>query len=165
MPDKPPELPVDPRALEASASVNVITWEPTLLGFLDMLQQHGLMYLGNDYSVDSVYALSNGWVEADRSLGVATDTMERFQQWINARYQWSLGRPWPRVFSFENLWARDRALKAFFVDLDMFRRGEPPDALTPVAAALFETNPDLDLMTEEQKEAHKKDLRQIFWTG
>ena len=112
-------------------------------------------------------AFLNGVVEAEHVHSGVSPTaalLEKFQAWMNARCPWSLARPWDRILQFQNLWDPERSLTAFWTCFDLFRDGEPPDALTPVAQSMFNTNPDLAGMTEAERKAWKQQLKQIFYT-
>ena len=86
----------------------------------------------------------------------------RFQEWVNARHPWSLGRPWARVLMFQNLDNEERAIKDFRNYFQLFSSGEPPDAMSQVAKNLFESNPGLESMSKEERDDHKKALNKIF---
>ena len=90
--------------------------------------------------------------------------MDGFQVWMNARHCWALGRHWHRVLTFQN-WDAHQSLRAFWTYFEMFRKGELPDALTPVAKHLFETNPGLESMSELERQAHQQSLNRIFYSG
>jgi hypothetical protein len=125
------------------------------------------MYLtGSPDLVACVIALLNGGIEAERvHTGVSSTAalLDNFQLWLEARYPWALGRPWHRILRFQNLWCPERSLDAFWTHFDLFRNGEPPDALTPTGKHMFETNPGLDEMSEKQRKSWKQQLNRIFY--
>jgi hypothetical protein len=86
----------------------------------------------------------------------------RFQEWVNRRHPWSLGRPWDKVLMLQNLKSEERAINHFRTYFQLFSSGEPADAMSPVAKNLFDTNPGLKNMPEEERNSHKKGLNKIF---
>jgi hypothetical protein len=59
--------------------------------------------------------------------------------------------------------SQEFALRAFQVHFTMFRDGEPPEAMTPVAKHMYDTNPSLATMTAEQRKAWQEKLKKIFY--
>jgi hypothetical protein len=135
---------------------------------LEAVRQRPRMYFGlTPDLMGCLVALLNGGIEAKRAhTGVSPTAalLENFNAWLNARHPWALGRPWDRILGFQNLWDPERSLTAFWTYFDLFRNSESPDALTPVAKQMFETNPGLDDMTEAQRESWKQQLNRIFYT-
>ncbi len=133
---------------------------------LEAVRQRPHMYFNRTPDLMAcLVALLNGVMEAERThTGVSSTEalLENFQSWLNARCPWALGRPWYRIIQFENLWNQERSLTAFWTYFDLFRSGEPPDAPTPVAKHMFDTNPALADMTEVQRKSWKRQLNKIF---
>ena len=90
--------------------------------------------------------------------------MDGFDRWLQQRNPWALGRPWHRILSFQNLWMPERAFTAFWTHFDLFRNGEPPDAMTPVAKQLFDQNSGLADMSDDERKSWQENLNRIFYT-
>jgi hypothetical protein len=158
-----PPAPPEPAGSTAQARDE----EGNLVTLLEAVCKRPRMYFGGHRDLmECLTALLNGHIEAERAHAGASATaslLDNFQAWMNARHSWALGRPWQRIFLFQNL-GEDRAVTAFWTFFEMFRKGELPDALTPVGKRLYETNSDLEGMSESERTAWKKKLNQIFYT-
>ena len=129
------------------------------------IRQRPAMYFGNRKHLTSLVAFFNGRIEAERERNGSSETaelMSGFQRWLNVRLPWSLDMPWERVLLFYNLDMEDKAFREFWVYLQLFQDGESADAISPVAKDLFESDPGLEKMTDEQRSEHKKALNRIF---
>jgi hypothetical protein len=134
---------------------------------LTAVRQRPRMYFSRTSDLMScLVALFNGCIEAERlftGISATATVLESFQIWMSARYPWTLGRPWHRVLLFQNLWDSERSLIGFWTHFDLFQDGRQPDAMTPKAEHLFETNPGLKDMSEAQRKAWQRQLDRIFY--
>jgi hypothetical protein len=90
------------------------------------------MYFGNHRWISSLWAMCNGFLWAERDLGIENSSdamnMELFQLWLDERYPIAKGRTWDRLFDFLALHSGSWALKEFYEHLEMFLEGDSPDA-------------------------------------
>lgn len=133
------------------------------------LRQRPRMYFGNTPDLmGCLVAFFSGSIEAERlytGISATATVLEHFQIWMNARYPWALGRPWHRILLFQNLWNAERSLAGFWTHFDLFHEGQQPDAMTATAQHLFETNPGLADMSEEERKAWQRQLNRIFYSS
>jgi hypothetical protein len=142
--------------------------QSNLATLLEAVCQRPRMYFaGYPNLTGCLTALLNGCIEAERAhagVSATASLLDSFQVWMNARHPWALGRPWQRILLFQNLLNEDRALAAFWTYFELFRKGELPDALTPVGKRHYETNPGLEGMSELERKAWKQQLNRIFYS-
>ena len=152
-----------PAVIESSVSRG-----PAIEQLLEAVRERPRMYFSGTPDVMAcLVALVRGSIEAQHVHTATPSTavlFDAFQSWMHARYSWALGRAWHRILVFQNLWDPERAFTAFWTHFDLFRSGEPPDALTPTAMRMFESNPDLNRMSDSEVQEHKRRLNRIFYT-
>jgi hypothetical protein len=140
---------------------------PCLYDVLKAVCQRPRMYfIRTPDMMACLIAFLKGGMEAERihtGTSATAVLLGEFQVWLEARYPWALGRPWHRILSFQNLWHADGTLAAFWTHFDLFRHGESPDAMTPAAKHLFETDPGVEDMSEAERNAWQRNLNRIFY--
>lgn len=137
----------------------------TLTATLEQLCGRPAMYFGSRDQMGCFRAFLNGWIASEKivdGVSVTARLLDDYQTWMERRHTWSQGRPWHAMLLLQNLWGDWSALGQFRTSFFMFLSGEAPDAMTPMAKHLFETNAALPSMAETEREAWKRQLNRIF---
>ena len=114
-----------------------------LLAFIndEHVRTRPTLYFGAVSLVDGLWAHCSGYRWAERDAGVvdseARRFMDGFQQWVEARFPFSRGRPWNKTMAFLGLHMREQAWKACLEMIDMYRDGSASDSLSPTAEAML----------------------------
>ncbi len=90
------------------------------------------MYFGNHRQVSGLWVMCNGFLWAERDLGITDSsdemTMELFQLWLDERYPIAKGQTWDKLFYFEALHSERWALEQFYENFEMFLQGKEADS-------------------------------------
>lgn len=90
------------------------------------------MYFGNNGWLGSFWAMCNGFVWAEKDMGLVNSsdatTLRKFQTWLDERYPIGKGRNWGRLLDFLALHSNQGGFDQFYEEFEMFLAGEPPDA-------------------------------------
>lgn len=106
----------------------------TLVEFIlnETMKTKPALYFGNHRWVSGLWALCNGFLWAERDLGVrdSSDAMnlELFQLWIDERYPIAKGQTWDKLFYFNAIHSERWALEQFYENFEMFLAGKDHDA-------------------------------------
>ena len=88
------------------------------------------MYFGNNNWIQSMWAMCNGYTQAEADLGIlnSDDTVQLrdFQTWVDERHPIGKGRNWGNLYVFLSLDHNQTALDMMHEDLDMFLSGQSP---------------------------------------
>lgn len=106
----------------------------TLVDFIlnELMKTKPALYFGNHRWVSGLWALCNGFLWAERDLGITDSSdamnMELFQFWIDERYPIAKGKTWDKIFYFNAIHSESWALKQFYENFEMFLGGKKPDS-------------------------------------
>lgn len=111
------------------------TKSTTLVNFIldeEGIKKRPAMYFGNHRMLIGLWAMCNGFLWAERDLGISdssdTVNMELFQVWIDERYPVAKGQTWDKVFYFNCIHSESRAMKQFYEEFEMFLEGKNADS-------------------------------------
>lgn len=104
----------------------------SLLAFIrdDVFKARPAMYFGNDNWIQSLWAMCNGYIQAEADMGISSSDdatkLRAFQSWVDERHPIGKGRTWGQLYAFLALDSDQRALDMMYGDLDMFLSGDSP---------------------------------------
>jgi hypothetical protein len=100
----------------------------------EALQKRPAMYFGNGERVTGLWVMWNGYVWAEKDLGVKDSpdikVFEDFQKWLDERFPFAQGANFGKIFQFLALDVSDKAFENFFDHLELFLAGGAADANT-----------------------------------
>jgi hypothetical protein len=108
----------------------------TLIEFIfnATFKERPAMYFGNHRWVSSLWAMCNGFIWAEKDMGIENSSdainIELFQLWLDERYPIAEGKTWDKLFYFLALHSESWALREFYEHFEMFLEGDLPDSLS-----------------------------------
>ncbi len=127
-------LTINKEISDAEFNLNISEKSATLVDFIlnEEFRKRPAMYFGNHRKVSGLWAMCNGFLWAEKDLGIEDSSdainLEMFQLWIDERYPIAKGKPWDKIFFYNALNSDDRALKEFYDHFEMFLEGKKSDA-------------------------------------
>ncbi|HRH45820.1 MAG TPA: hypothetical protein PKY82_29530 [Pyrinomonadaceae bacterium] len=118
----------------------------TLIEFIlnkEGIRKRPAMYFGNDRQVTGLWTMCNGFLWAEKDLGItdSSDAMnlELFQIWLDERYPFAKGQNWDKLLYFNTIDSNSRALEQFYENFEMFLEGKNTDAPPRWVETMIET--------------------------
>jgi hypothetical protein len=112
-------------------------WNYESLSMLDLIQHpdamrlRPAMYFGNSLWTLRLWAMWNGYVEAEKDIGIEASRDTRvffeFSNWLGERYPFAEGKNWGKLFQFLALDVHAAALENFYDHLELFLEGGAPE--------------------------------------
>ena len=116
--------------------------ELSLIQVLEALKARHAMYFGNGFTLLHVWAFCSGfrWAERDSNIigSLAEPLFTSFPTWLEARYPFSRGVPWHRLFTALALGHPSGAFDSFFEHLQLHLSGLGPGTEDPTMKAIIE---------------------------
>lgn len=100
----------------------------------EALRKRPAMYFGNGEWLPGLWAMWNGYVWAEKDIGIEnsndSEVFRGFQDWLQERFPFAQGANFGKLFQFLALNIQDKAFENFFDHLELFLDGSPSDAHT-----------------------------------